>query len=117
VRLPHTVRVPDGSFVRADRLPVAGVGPALLTLAPDIAIEVLSPSATATELEDKLDDYVAAETPLIWVVDPLRRTVMVIAANAPVRWLREGDAMDGGTVVHGFSCAVTEIFDGIARTD
>ena len=115
VRLPRTVRVPDGSFVRADRLPESGIGPGLLKLAPDLAIEVLSPSETASELEEKLDDYLISGTSLIWVVDPIRRTVMVVSADAPVRWLREGDTLDAGSVVPGFACAVSDIFDGIAR--
>jgi Uma2 family endonuclease len=115
LRLPHTVRVPDGSFVRADRLPAEGIGPGLLKLAPDLAVEVLSPSETASDLEEKLDDYTAAGTPLIWVVDPVRRTVMVVAADAAVRWLREPDTLDAGGVIPGFSCAVSAIFEGIAR--
>ena len=115
LRLPRTVRVPDGSFVRADRLPEAGIGPGLLRLAPDLAIEVLSPTETASELEEKLDDYLVSGTPLIWVVDPVRRTVMIVSADAPVRWLREGDTLDGGGVIPGFACAVSDIFEGIAR--
>ena len=115
LRLPRTVRVPDASFVRADRLPAEGVGPGLLKLAPDLAIEVLSPSETASELEEKLDDYLISGTPLIWVIDPVRRTVMIVSADAPVRWLREGDVLDGGTVVTEFTCAVSEIFTGIAQ--
>jgi Uma2 family endonuclease len=115
LRLPHTVRVPDASFVRADRLPPEGVHPGLLKFAPDLAVEVLSPSETASDLEEKLDDYTVSGTPLIWVIDPVRRTVMIVAADAPVRWLREGDTLDGGSVIRGFSCAVADIFEGIAR--
>ena len=115
IRLPRTVRVPDASYVRADRLPPEGLGPGLLKLAPDLAIEVLSPSETASELEEKLHDYLVSGTSLIWVVDPVRRTVMTISSDAPVRWLEEGDTLEGGAVVQGFSCAVSEIFDGIAR--
>jgi Uma2 family endonuclease len=115
MRLPRTVRVPDASFVRSDQLPAQGIGPGLMKLAPDLAIEVLSPSETASELEEKLDDYLVAGTPLIWVVDPVRRTVMIVSADAPVRWLREGDTLDGGNVVPGFRCAVADIFEGIAR--
>lgn len=115
VHLPHTVRVPDGSFVRAHRLPAEGIGPGLLKLAPDLAIEVLSPSETASELQEKLDDYRVAGTRLVWVVDPVRRTVMIVASDAPVRWLHESDALDGGDVVPGFSCPVADIFEGIAR--
>ena len=113
--LPSTVRIPDTSFVRADRLPKDGVGPGLMKLSPDLAVEVLSPSETAWALEEKLDDYRACGTPLIWVVDPKRRTVMIVASDAPVRWLREGDTLDGGRVLPGFSCGVAELFEGVAR--
>ena len=112
--LPRTVRAPDVSFVRAERLPAEGIGPGFVRLAPDLAVEVLSPSESASRLEEKLDDYRAAGTPLIWVIDPERRTVMIVAADAPVRWLREEDALDGGGVVPGFSCRVAELFDGLA---
>jgi Uma2 family endonuclease len=115
IRLPHTVRVPDASFVLGDRLPAEGIGPGLLKLAPDLAVEVLSPSETFSELEEKLEDYLVSGTQLIWVVDPVRRTVMIVAADAPVRWLREEDRLDGGTAVPGFTCAVSDIFEGIAR--
>jgi len=113
-QLPHTVRVPDASFVRADRLPVGGLGPGLLKLAPDLAIEVLSPSERASELEQKLHDYRTCGTPLIWVLDPVQRTVMVVANNSPLHWLREVDSLDGADVVPGFSCCVSELFEGIA---
>ncbi len=92
-----------------------GIGPGLLQLAPDLAIEVLSPSETASELQEKLDDYKAAGTALVWVVDPVRRTVMVVASDAPVEWLHEADVLEGGDVVPGFSCPVAAIFEGIAR--
>lgn len=115
IRLPHTVRVPDASFVRADRLPKEGVGPRLLKFAPDLAVEILSPSETASELEEKLRDCTASGTSLVWIVDPVRRTVMVISTDAPVRWLSEGDTLDGGAVIPGFTCAVSDIFEGIAH--
>jgi Uma2 family endonuclease len=115
IDLPRTVRRPDVSFVRADRLPPEGVGPGFLKLAPDLVVEVLSPSETASELEEKLDDYRACGTPLIWVVDPARRTVMIIASDAPPRWVREGDSLDGGAILPEFSCAVADLFVGVAR--
>ena len=114
-QLPHTVRVPDASFVRADRLPAEGIGPGLLEFAPDLAIEVLSPSESASELEEKLSDYAVAGVPLIWVVDPKRRTVRIMNLARPVRWLQESDTLDGEDVIPGFSCRVTDIFEGIAR--
>jgi len=77
-RIPHTVRVPDASFVRAARLSENGVRSGLFTFAPDRAIEVVVPGETASSLEEKLHDYTSAGTPLIWVVDPIRRTVTTV---------------------------------------
>ena len=62
-----------------------------------------------------LDDYLFSGTPLIWVVDPVRRTVMIIADDAPVSWLRDEGTLVGARVVPGFTCAVSDIFEGIAR--
>ncbi|HKS06782.1 MAG TPA: Uma2 family endonuclease [Gemmatimonadaceae bacterium] len=115
VRLPHTVRVPDASFVRAGRLPPEGVRAGFLRLAPDLAVEVLSPSDTAAALEEKVSDYFEAGTSLIWVADPVRRRVSAYAVDGRVRRLHETDVLDGGDVIPGFSCAVAEVFDGIAR--
>lgn len=115
-QFPHTVRVPDASFVRGDRLPPDLLGTRLFEFAPDLAIEVLSPSERASELEEKLHDYTIAGTALIWVADPVRRTMMVVSADAPVRWLSEGDTLEGGTAIPGFSCPLGEVFEGITRS-
>ena len=115
VDLPRTVRRPDVSFVRADRLPVEGVGPGFLQLAPDLVVEVISPGETASELHEKLDDYRTCGTPLIWVVDPVRRTVRIIASDAPPRWVREDERLDGGAVLPDFSCDVADLFVGVAQ--
>jgi len=112
---PHTVRVPDASFVRADRIPPDGLRAVLFKFPPDLAVEVLSPSETASSLEEKIRDYAVAGTPLIWIIDPMRRTIMTIPSDAPVSWLAEGDTLRGGSVIPGFSCPVADIFDGIAR--
>jgi hypothetical protein len=44
-----------------------------------------------------------------------RRTVMIIASDAPVKWLREGDILNGGSVLPDFTCGVSELFEGVAR--
>jgi Uma2 family endonuclease len=63
--LPNTVRAPDASFVRADRLPAEGISGGFLKLAPDLAVEVLSPSESESDLAEKLADYRIAGTALI----------------------------------------------------
>jgi Uma2 family endonuclease len=112
--VPNTVRAPDASFVRAEHLPREGVGGGWIEVAPDLAVEVLSPSETASELAEKLTEYRASGTALIWVVDPVKRSVGVYAATDPVRWLAESDTLQGGTVIPGFSCMVRELFEGLA---
>lgn len=114
--LPATVRAPDASFVRADRLPPEGISGGFAQLAPDLAIEVLSPSESASDLSEKLADYRVAGTTLVWVIDPVKRTVAIIAADAPVVWLGVDHTLTGGDVVPGFSCGVGELFEGLAPT-
>ncbi len=113
--LPHTVRAPDASFVRTDRLPREGITARYLPLAPDLAVEVLSPSETASDLEEKLADYRTAGVSLVWVIDPSKRLVSVVAAAAPIRFLREDETLDGADVVPGFSCPVAGFFEGLTR--
>ncbi len=115
LQLPRTVRIPDASFVRADRIPARGLGPDIFKFAPDLAVEVLSPTNRASALQEKIDDYRVSGTTLIWVVDPIRRTVVSMANDAAERLLHEGDVLTGGRVLPDFSCDVAQIFDGIAR--
>lgn len=114
VALPRTVRAPDAAFVRGDRIHAGDIGPAFLRMPPDLAVEVLSPSETPKRLQEKLDDYRVAGVALVWVIDPRRRTVMIVSRDAPTRWLSEDDVLDGGSVVLGFSCPVRELFIGLA---
>lgn len=111
--VPNTVRAPDVSFVRADRLPLGGHGGGWLSLYPDLAVDVLSPDTSAIEFEERLADYRAAGTPLVWVINPEQRRVCVIAAHEPARWLGVGDALDGANVLPGFSCKVSAVFEGV----
>ena len=109
----QTSRSPDAAFVRLERLPLVPRGP--IRVAPDLAVEVLSPTETASVLEDKLADYRAAGTPLIWVVDPDARSVAVHPADGPSYTLGEGDTLTGGRVLPEFRCSVAELFEGVPR--
>lgn len=114
-RARDTVRSPDVAFVRRERIPADGFGPGWVQLAPDFAVEVLSPSETTSDTEEKLADYRAAGTPMLWVVDPAKRIVTVYAAEAPTRWLRTGDILDGGAVLPGFTLPVDALFEDVAE--
>lgn len=106
-----TVRVPDAAFVRADRAPQGGARKTFPRLAPDLVVEVISPSDSISELAAKLAMYQDAGVPLIWLVDPNKTTVTVIAADTPAQVLRAGDILDGGEVLPGFAVPVAEVFE------
>ena len=114
-RDPDTVRCSDIAFVRAERLPPEGLGPGFLELAPDLAVEVVSPSDTVSELGEKVEEYARAGVRAIWVVDPTNRTVTTHEAGHTVRLLRENDVLDGGEVVPGFQYRVAALFAGVRR--
>lgn len=112
--LPNTVRAPDASFVRADRLSPESIADGFLTLAPDLAVEVLSPSESKGDMAEKLDDYRVAGVRLVWVIDVATRAVRIIGEDGSVVVLGVGQELTGGTVIPGFSCDVSELFEGLA---
>ncbi len=105
------MRGPDVAFVSRERLPErAYEEPGFWHLAPDLAVEVISPSNTAAEIHEKVREYLDAGTSLVWVVDPRTRTVAVHRSPGETTVLREGDDVDGGDVLPAFSAAVSELF-------
>lgn len=107
-RRPDTVRAPDVAFVRADRVPSPGTR-GFPELAPDLAVEVRSPGDTHAEVAEKVADWLAAGTSLVWVADPIARTVIVHAPGATPRTLTVHDTLDGGDMLPGFSARVDEL--------
>ena len=92
-----------------------GIGAGWMNVAPDLVVEILSPSETNTALEEKLRDYRMAGTRLIWVVDAAARVVTVRRADGSEQSHSEGDTLDGGAVLPGFAIPVARIFARLAR--
>lgn len=122
-RNPDTVRAPDAAFLRFPRADHPLDQQGFIEGPPDLAVEVVSPNDTAREVAAKVDDYLKAGTPLVWVIRPAERTVTVHrrpggadGAVGPVgadeaRVLGEGDVLDGGDVLPGFEIEVGRFFD------
>ena len=111
-RLPGgNVRVPDVSFVARGRFRDEQVPEGFGDLAPDLVVEVLSPDDRSREILDKVGDYLQAGVPLVWVIDPKRRTAAVHRSLTDVRILGPDDALDGEDVVPGFRCGLAEIVE------
>jgi Uma2 family endonuclease len=108
-REPDTVRAPDVCFVRADRVP-SEILPAFLDGAPDLAVEVKSPSNRKREMTEKFAQYLATGSRLVWYVEPDRRVITVYRPQCDPVVLNEGDQLSGYDVLPGFGCPVAEIF-------
>ena len=105
---PDTVRGPDVAFLAAERvaqIPERGYA----ALAPDLAVEVLSPSDTAAEVLAKVADWLGAGTRLVWVLDRERRGARVYRPDGSIATLGPDDALDGEDVVPGFLCPLVEV--------
>ena len=107
---PDTVRAPDAAFVAAERLPTGNLPAGYLRLAPDLVVEVVSPSDTASELHGKVCTWLDSGCRLVWVVYPATRSVTVYRSREDVRVLGEGDALDGSPVFEEFSAEVRDLF-------
>jgi Uma2 family endonuclease len=108
---PNRIRFPDVAFTRKDRLPGGQPARGHATVAPDLAVEVVSPNDNAADLLVKMDDYLKAGVPMVWVVNPDGRSVQVIRGDGTRHFLRESDTLDGGDVLPGFRCRVAEFFE------
>ena len=109
------IRLPDFCFFAKARLPSGLLPPEPVpTLAPDLAVEVISESNTPREMARKLVEYFASGTRLAWYIDPSTRTVAVYRApGEPAFTLTEADALDGEDVLPGFSLPVAELFRNV----
>ena len=110
-RDPDTVRVPDIAFISRERLRRLDRRQAFCPGAPDLAVEVLSPSDTPREVDEKVEAWLAAGAAMVWVVNPARRTITVCRSSTDIETLTEQDGLDGQDVVPGFHCRVSEIFE------
>jgi len=106
---PPVVLCPDTSFVLTGNLPNE-LPEGFLDRHPDIAVEVVSPSDRLADVSAKVTEYLGAGTSLVWVVEPTRKTVTAYRADRSARLLIEGDALDGGDVLPGFSLPLADIF-------
>lgn len=105
---PDTVRGPDVAFVskeRLDRIPEEGYA----DLAPDLVVEVISPSDRPGEVLAKIGDWLDAGARCAWLIDPRQREARIFNADGSVSVTGEGGSLDGGDVLPGFTCPLRAI--------
>jgi Uma2 family endonuclease len=107
---PRKVRKPDVSFIRLGRLPGERLPDGHVGIPPDLAVEVVSPNDTAYEVDAKVQEYLAAGVPLVWVVNPQTRTIHVYQGDGPVQRLQEEDELTAPELIPALRCKVAELF-------
>ena len=107
---PDKVRYPDGSFIASGRLPGDQPPKGHLRIAPDLALEVVSPNDLAWKVDEKVEDYLSAGVRLVWVIFPDTRAVFVHRPDADVKRLTRRDHLSGEDILPGFSVPVAELF-------
>ncbi len=104
-------RSPDVAFVSKERLQgLKRLPKGFFQGAPDLAVEIVSPSNTFEEIHTKSVEFFASGTRLVWVVNLDEQWVMVYYAPQPDRLLKIADSLEGEDVIPGFSLPLAELF-------
>jgi len=102
-------RRPDVCFVRADKFP-GGLPRHDPEVVPDFVAEVISPTDKIRDVLDRIDGFLSAGVPLVWMVDPVLRRVHVHRPAGPIAVFRGDDEITGEDVMPTFRCPVSRFF-------
>jgi Uma2 family endonuclease len=109
-RNPDRLRGPDVAIIRTDRRPTGKGVEGWLEGAPDVAVEVIGDSQSASTLTKKALEYLAAGAKMVWVIDAEPERLMLFTPPDHVRILGPDETLAGDDVLPGFSCKVAELF-------
>jgi Uma2 family endonuclease len=107
---PDTVRAPDVAFIQRARVEEVGDVEGYWPGAPDLVVEVISPSDTYSEVEEKILEWLEAGVRLVIVANPRKRVITVYRSLTDITVLTEHDALSGGDVVPGWTMPVRDVF-------
>jgi Uma2 family endonuclease len=104
--------VPDLCFIAKGRIPRDSKGELVskIRIAPDLAIEIVSPGQTIGELTAKLRFAIKNGLRLGWLIDPRKKQVTILKPKLRAKVLRLGDVLSGEEVLPGYSLSLDELF-------
>ena len=108
---PDTVREPDIAYFSKERLPLDQEVPGYAEVAPDLVVEVVSPSDSVREIADKARMWINAGVQLVWVLWPETKMIEVHRPAQPVTTLRESDTLTGEDILPQFKVPIKNIFE------
>lgn len=103
-------RIPDAAFVSSDKIPTTGEPFDIWDFAPDIAIEVISPSERHNKVERKIADYFKAGVREVWKIVPESKTLTIYFSPTEIRVLTENDELTCEEILPKFRLKLSDIF-------
>ncbi len=104
------VRAPDVSFTRKERFPGGHAPDTFGDLAPDLCVEIISPSERPGQMARKVQEYFVGGATQVWHVFPERQEVTVFTSPTDVQTFGKDGILDAGSLLPGFSCRVADLF-------
>ena len=108
--MPGDVRMPDAAYISKERLPRRPAR-GWASVAPELAVEVISPNDLFSDAEDKAKDYIRAGVDLVWAVVPNSRSVHIWRRDGSRSIVQAGEMLSGEDVLPGFAVPVAELFE------
>jgi len=108
---PERARIPDVAFVSTRRLAEVGPIEKAFPGAPDLAVEVISPSERAADAAQRVRDYLEAGARSVWIIAPEARTATLYHADGSARLVREGEALESQEILPGLSIPLRDVLD------
>lgn len=105
----------DVAFVGKEKLAKYGIPESFFPTAPDLAVEVVSPSNTSEEISTKVEDYLSSGSSLVWIVYPKRQVIVVYRKNNTISFLHEEDELSGEDVIPNFKISLEKIFGNLPQ--
>ncbi len=109
-KIGRNERIPDLSFVAADRIPAEGVPEGIWQIPPDLAVEIISPNDLHEKVSGKVLEYLEAGVKQVWIVSPEIRTVTIFRSTEQVQVFAKNSVLESPDLLPGFRCPLTEIF-------
>lgn len=108
-------RIPDVAFVSAARLPMEGEPEGSWSMAPDLAVEIVSPNDLYEKVLSKVEEYFAGGVRQVWLISPEHQTVTIYHTPTHTTILTEAEDLVSEELLPGFRCRIADLFRSPAR--
>lgn len=109
-RKPDTVRGIDVAYFSYKRLSKSKVSPGFSTTPPELAVEIIGQNQGWSELLEKAGEYLRVGVDRVWILDPVRKRLHILRANAEPEVLNAGEIVQDAAILPGFRCRVRDFF-------